>query len=87
MISCRNCIQALYRYLDRELSDEDIVQVRQHLEECAGCLQMFRFEESLRLLVRVRCREQHAPRGLRERIEASLLAERLRLSKRTYRFK
>ena len=76
MITCKTCLKALYPYLDRELSDEDIVQVRIHLEECAGCLHLFQFQESLRRLVRVRCQEQRAPEELRVRIVAKLAAER-----------
>ena len=78
MISCQNCARALHPFLDRELSDEDIVQVREHLDACPGCLHTFKFEESLRRLVKVRCREQHAPEGLRARIIACLEAERAR---------
>jgi mycothiol system anti-sigma-R factor len=65
-------------YLDRELSDEDIVQVRQHLEVCGGCVHVYQFEESLRRLVRVRCQEQGAPESLRAKISLSLAMERLR---------
>jgi mycothiol system anti-sigma-R factor len=65
-------------YLDRELSDEDIVQVRQHLEVCGGCVHVYQFEESLRRLVRVRCQEQGAPESLRAKISLSLATERMR---------
>lgn len=82
MIACRSCVQALHPYLDRELSDEDIVQVKVHLDECPGCLHLFQFQESLSRLVRVRCREQQAPESLRARIAASLQAERLRRTRR-----
>ena len=78
MINCRDCARALHPYLDRELSDEDVIQVRGHLEACGGCLQMYQFEESLRRLVRVRCREQSAPASLRARISVSLAVERKR---------
>ncbi len=82
MTTCRDCVRALHPYLDRELSDEDVVQVRAHIEECVGCLNMFRFEESLRRLVRVRCQEQGAPESLRARITVSLALERQRLEQR-----
>jgi mycothiol system anti-sigma-R factor len=78
VINCRDCVRALNRYIDRELSDEDIVQVRGHLEACGGCLDAYKFEESVRRLVRVRCQEQGAPESLRVRIEASLAIERVR---------
>jgi mycothiol system anti-sigma-R factor len=82
VINCRDCVQALNPYLDRELSDDDIIQVRQHLEACSGCLHVYQFEESLRRLVRVRCREQVAPDSLRTRISASLAIERIRFEQR-----
>lgn len=82
MINCGDCARALNPYLDRELTDEDVIQVRSHLESCAGCLHQFQFEESLRRLVRVRCREQSAPESLRAKIAVSWAIERQRLELR-----
>ena len=79
MITCRDCVKALYPYIDRELSDDDIEHVRQHIEACAGCLHIFQFEESVRRLVRVRCLEQGAPDSLRAKISLRLETERIRL--------
>jgi mycothiol system anti-sigma-R factor len=78
VINCRDCAKALNSYIDRELSDEDILQVRQHLEACGGCLHVYQFEESVRRLVRVRCQEQGAPESLRAKISLSLAMERIR---------
>jgi len=78
VINCGDCAKALNSYLDRELSDEDIVQVRAHLDACGGCLYLYQFEESVRRLVRVRCQEQGAPESLRVRIEMTLAIERQR---------
>jgi mycothiol system anti-sigma-R factor len=85
VITCKNCVEALNPFIDRELSDEDIVQVRQHLDACRGCLHVYQFHESLRRLVRVRCREQVAPDSLRARISLSLALERNRLQERQSR--
>ena len=79
MITCKTC---LYPYLDRELSDEDIVQVKSHLDECLGCFHLFQFQDSLRRLVKVRCQEQQAPDTLRIRIVERLAAERARIERR-----
>ena len=81
MINCRDCARELNPYLDRELSDDDVVQVRDHLEACGGCQHLFQFEESLRRLVRVRCQEQGAPQSLRERITIRLEMERTRIQR------
>jgi mycothiol system anti-sigma-R factor len=78
VINCRDCLLALDSYIDRELSDEDIVQVRVHLHDCGGCLDLYKFEESVRRLVRVRCQEQSAPQDFRARIQVSLAMERIR---------
>ena len=83
MINCGDCARALNPYLDRELSDEDVEQVREHLTACSGCLHLYQFEESLRRLVRVRCQEQGAPDSLRQRITLSLQIERTRFEKRS----
>jgi mycothiol system anti-sigma-R factor len=82
MINCRDCVQVLNSYIDRELSDDDIVTVREHLVACGGCLHLYAFEESVRRLVRLRCREQSAPEALRTRITMSLAMERQRLERR-----
>jgi len=79
VINCRDCVQALNSFLDRELSDDDVIQVRGHLEECGGCMHMYQFEESVRRLVRVRCQEQGAPESLKTRIALSWALERKRL--------
>jgi len=82
VITCLMCVQALHPYIDRELDDDDIVQVHEHLEACRGCLHLYQFEASLRRLVKVRCQEQQAPDALRARINACLASERLRQQKR-----
>jgi mycothiol system anti-sigma-R factor len=82
VINCQDCFKALNPFLDRELSDEDIVQVRQHLDACGGCLHVYQFQESLKRLVRVRCQEQVAPASLRAKISMSLAIERTRIEQR-----
>ena len=82
MINCRECVKVLNPYLDRELSDAEVVEVRGHLEACGGCLHMYQFEESLRRLVRVRCQEQGASEEFRQRITLTLAMERSRLQQR-----
>jgi mycothiol system anti-sigma-R factor len=82
VITCRNCLQALHPYIDRELSDEDIVHVREHLDACPGCFHLYEFEESVRRLVRVKCLQQLAPESLRLKISACFENERQRLQRK-----
>jgi mycothiol system anti-sigma-R factor len=85
MLNCRDCLQALNPYIDRELSDDDITHVREHLELCGSCFHLYRFEESVRRLVRVRCQEQGAPESLKAKIAITLASERLRIEQRQSR--
>jgi mycothiol system anti-sigma-R factor len=75
-------VRALNAFIDRELSDEDIIQVRQHLDDCRGCLYAYEFEESVRRLIKKRCQELSAPDGLRARLVVRLELERQRLERR-----
>jgi len=84
-VNCRDCVRALNPFIDRELSDDDVAQVRAHLEACGGCLHMYEFEESLRRLVRVRCQEQGASEAFRQRITLTLAIERTRLEQKRQR--
>jgi mycothiol system anti-sigma-R factor len=81
-MNCRDCAKALNPYLDRELSDAEVLEVRSHLEACSPCLDQYQFEESLRRLVRVRCQEQGAPESLRTRITMTFAVERKRFESR-----
>jgi mycothiol system anti-sigma-R factor len=82
VITCRDCLQALNPYIDRELDDDDIAHVRSHLDECRGCLHLYQFQESVRRLVHVRCLEQSAPEAFRAKITISLAMERMRQQQR-----
>jgi mycothiol system anti-sigma-R factor len=74
-------LQALHPYIDRELSNEDIVHVQEHLNACPGCLHLYEFESAIRRLVRIRCLEQQAPESLRLKLSATFAAERQRLDR------
>jgi anti-sigma factor (TIGR02949 family) len=38
MIDCRTAVRRLWDYLDDELDDARMLEVRQHLQVCADCL-------------------------------------------------
>ena len=67
-MNCNEVEARLYQYLDRELNAEEIVEVKQHLEACPPCLQIFHYEDHMRRLVRQACCGESAPLSLRERI-------------------
>lgn len=72
---CDGVLRHLFAYLDRELSDAEVLRVREHLAECPSCLAEIAVEEHLRLAVKRSCCEK-APEELRIRIQARLTTYR-----------
>jgi anti-sigma factor (TIGR02949 family) len=68
---CQAALARLEAYLDGELPDTDIDDLRDHLTACYPCTDRASFEEQLRSIVRRDCVEE-APAGLLARIEATL---------------
>lgn len=73
-IDCLTAVRQLWDYLDEELSEERVAEVRQHLHRCERCLPHHDFAvEFLRALHAVR-EQRLMPREARARI-LSRLAE------------
>ncbi len=68
MGDCRETLDKLYEYLDRELSSQELVEVRQHLDDCPPCRDRFHFEENVLRAVRRCCRDVSAPPSLVEKV-------------------
>ena len=77
---CKQTLDKLQPFLDRELSECEVGVVRFHLDKCPPCQHMFRFEEHLRRLVRVRACTETAPAELRAQILAKVRVRRQRLA-------
>lgn len=45
--TCEEAFRRLDDFLDHELSSEEMVLIREHLEICAGCAREFNFESSV----------------------------------------
>jgi anti-sigma factor (TIGR02949 family) len=58
---CEKCEELLQPYLDRELDETERREAEAHLEGCHYCNKRYRFEESLRRVVRGACAEQMSP--------------------------
>ena len=61
MDDCDKCEKLLQGYLDRELSDDEVVVAEMHLDACDYCRRRYRFEESLRVYVRTTAAERMPP--------------------------
>ena len=74
MCDCADCERMLQPYLDRVLTDAEMHEAEQHLDECSYCRKRYRFEEHLRQYVRVAVREPMPPE-----LKAKLAALRIPL--------
>jgi mycothiol system anti-sigma-R factor len=70
-MNCMSCIESIARlhlYLDRELSNEEVTIVQQHLSDCPNCECRFHFDLELKRLIHERCTIERAPAHLREAV-------------------
>ncbi len=68
MVDCRDTLDKLYEYLDRELSEQEQLEVQRHLDDCPPCRDRFHFEENVLRVVRRCCRDVSAPPSLVEKV-------------------
>jgi len=71
-LTCEETFRRLADYVDRELSDEQMDLVREHLETCAICTGIYQFESGTVLRVREKLQQIQAPQNLMEKISKSL---------------
>lgn len=69
---CREVIAEVWTLLDGECTAETRQKLRQHLEECPGCLRRYGLEERIKALIAAKCRGEKAPEGLRERLRLEI---------------
>ena len=65
---CQEAVRRLNDFLSRELAPEEEVKVNLHLQECRGCFEKFRFEETLLRTLRAKIEQVQAPEKLRQRV-------------------
>ncbi|HEY1350027.1 MAG TPA: mycothiol system anti-sigma-R factor [Ktedonobacteraceae bacterium] len=64
-MTCMETVARLHLYIDRELSDEEIAIVQQHLKDCPSCECRFHFDMHLKRLMHEKCTMEKAPEHLR----------------------
>lgn len=69
MDNCKEALHRLYQYLDRELTEDEQLVVKRHLDRCPPCQHLFQFEENVLVFIGQQCRQTAAPAGLRERVQ------------------
>lgn len=69
---CAAVITEVWTLLDGECTPETRQKLRQHLEECPGCLRRYGLEERIKALIAKKCRGEKVPEGLRERLRLEM---------------
>ena len=63
-LDCGDVVEAVYLYLDGELNEDDINNIRVHLDPCSPCLREYGIEQEVKALIARSCCET-APDALR----------------------
>jgi anti-sigma factor (TIGR02949 family) len=74
-MNCREAVEHLYEYLDKELTPDVERAVRQHIADCQPCLEQFDFEAAFLKFLQARCQSRCAPPDLKRRILHELFGE------------
>jgi len=72
--TCRKALERLYAYLDQELDEASLDEIRAHLDDCPPCGRSFSFEERLHIVVKSGLREDIPPVVI-ERLRAAIRNE------------
>ena len=78
-LDCGDVVEAVYLYLDGELSSDVIDNIRQHLDECSPCLCEYGIEQEVKALIARSCCET-APDALRASVVQRLEVVRSQMS-------
>ncbi|MGV0634365.1 mycothiol system anti-sigma-R factor [Mycolicibacillus trivialis] len=71
-VDCAEVMAEVWTLLDGECTDESRNRLRQHLENCPGCLREYGVEERIKVLIATKCSGEKAPSGLRERLRVEI---------------
>ena len=52
-MNCSDCKDKLDRYVDRELNNTEVLELKLHLEGCPPCADHYEFQAHLKRLVKV----------------------------------
>ena len=83
-LDCSDVVEAVYLYIDGELSEEVIDSIRVHLDECSPCLREYGIEQEVKALI-ARCCCETAPETLRASVLARIQVVRTEMSITEYR--
>jgi mycothiol system anti-sigma-R factor len=78
-VPCAEVLDRIYEFIDGEIDDRQKRHViKEHLDECAPCLQEFGLEEQVKAIVKRSCSDP-APAELRAKVLAHIAVARAEL--------
>ncbi|GAA2854976.1 mycothiol system anti-sigma-R factor [Nonomuraea rubra] len=69
---CREVLDKVYSYLDGELTEGDVAEIRVHLDECSPCLKEYDLDKAIKALVHKHCGCDPVPADLRSKVLARI---------------
>ncbi|HEY1838850.1 MAG TPA: mycothiol system anti-sigma-R factor [Mycobacterium sp.] len=69
---CAEVMAEVWSLLDGECTAEKQQKLRQHLEDCPPCFQLYGLEERIKGLISTKCRGERAPDRLRARLRLEI---------------
>ena len=76
---CADYLERIVYFIDNELDEADISEVRIHLDECGPCLEKYDLQRTVKQIVARSCSEP-APDGLRERVRLQIQQVTIRIT-------
>ena len=76
---CSEVLHRVYEYLDGEMTVDDTVKIKHHLDACGPCLKQYDLDQALKALVKRSCACEEAPVELRTQIMARITTLRVTL--------
>jgi len=71
-LNCEETFRRFQDYIDRELSEEEMRLVREHLESCGMCAEEYLFEDRVLRHIRKFLADNEVPADLSERVFGAL---------------
>ncbi|MGH8867532.1 MAG: mycothiol system anti-sigma-R factor [Actinomycetes bacterium] len=84
-VDCNEVLERVWLYLDGEIGEADVSEIREHLDECAPCLRQYGLDQAVKALVARSCGADPAPEELRARVVARLQQVRVEITHVEYR--
>ena len=69
---CRQVIQRLDDYVDRELSPGEVPLVQAHLETCAHCASAYKFEANVLAELKAKLQRIDLPQSMLDKVRSAL---------------